>query len=117
MREITTKLLFAPESEQMASATSSSSRASSVVNPSHLSVRASPTDRYYTLPVTDRVAILSFMCTVAVSSKAIHTHMEGCEEQLTALRKEKIEVNRSRKQLCVCPLSHGLFANLSSFKC
>ena len=27
--------------------------------------------------------------------------MESCEEQLTALRKEKIEVNRQKKQLCV----------------
>ena len=38
------------------------------------------------------------MCTLAVSSKAIHAHMELCDEQLTALRKEKIEVNRTKKQ-------------------
>lgn len=37
------------------------------------------------------------MCNLAVSSKAIHVHMESCEEQLTALRKEKIEVNRQKK--------------------
>jgi len=54
--------------------------------------------RYYTLPPEDRIAILSFMCNVAISSKAIHSHMEYCEEQLTALRKEKIEVNRLKKQ-------------------
>ena len=38
------------------------------------------------------------MCSLAISSKAIHAHMEWCEEQLTALRKEKIEVNRTKKQ-------------------
>ena len=38
------------------------------------------------------------MCNLVVSSKAIHAHMESCEEQLTALRKEKIEVNRQKKQ-------------------
>lgn len=50
------------------------------------------------MPVEDRIAILSFMCNLAVSSKAIHIHMESCEEQLTALRKEKIDVNRQKKQ-------------------
>lgn len=59
---------------------------------------ALPKERYYALPVVDRVAILSFMCNLAVSSKAIHMHMDTCEEQLTALRKEKIEVNRMKKQ-------------------
>lgn len=37
------------------------------------------------------------MCDLAVSSKAIHVHIEHCEEQLTALRKEKIELNRTKK--------------------
>jgi hypothetical protein len=59
---------------------------------------AYPNDRYYSLPAEDRIAILSFMCNLAISSKAIHAHMESCEEQLTALRKEKIEVNRMKKQ-------------------
>ncbi|KAH8120133.1 ATP-utilizing chromatin assembly and remodelling N-terminal-domain-containing protein [Phellopilus nigrolimitatus] len=57
-----------------------------------------PSDRYYTLPLKDRIAILQFMCNLAVSSKAVHAHLEHCEEQLTALRKEKIEVNRQKKQ-------------------
>jgi bromodomain adjacent to zinc finger domain protein 1A len=59
---------------------------------------AHPNDRYYSLPAEDRITILSFMCNLAISSKAIHAHMESCEEQLTALRKEKIEVNRMKKQ-------------------
>ena len=59
---------------------------------------ANPRDRYICLHPDDRIAILSFMCNLVVSSKAIHAHMESCEEQLTALRKEKIEVNRQKKQ-------------------
>jgi bromodomain adjacent to zinc finger domain protein 1A len=57
------------------------------------------------LPPEDKIAILSFLCNVAVSSKSIHAHMETCEEELTSRRKEKIELNRARKALCVYP--HG----------
>ena len=60
--------------------------------------RANPGERYWTMPVEYKIALLSFMCGLSVSSKAIHLHMESCEEQLTALRKEKIEINRSKKQ-------------------
>ncbi|KAI5835871.1 hypothetical protein K523DRAFT_359692 [Schizophyllum commune Tattone D] len=56
-----------------------------------------PEVSYPYLPPEDRIAILTFMCDVAISSKAVHQHMEQCEEQLTALRKEKIEVNRQKK--------------------
>lgn len=66
--------------------------------PGVLAVAATPAVRYYTLSPKDRLEILSFMCNLSVSSKAIHAHMETCEEQLTALRKEKIEVNRTKKQ-------------------
>lgn len=65
----------------------------------------SPKKRYHLLPTIDKAAILAFMCSLAVSSKAIHAHMESCEEQLTELRKQKIEVNRSKKQLYVFRLS------------
>jgi len=73
-------------------------------SPKHLqdsqvfSERANPGERYWTMPVEYKIALLSFMCGLSVSSKAIHLHMESCEEQLTALRKEKIEINRSKKQ-------------------
>lgn len=53
------------------------------------------------LPPEDKIAILAFLCNVAVSSKGIHAHMETCEEELTSRRKEKIELNRARKALCV----------------
>jgi bromodomain adjacent to zinc finger domain protein 1A len=73
-----------------------SSRTSSPISPP-LTIESSPGERYYSLPYADKILILSFMCNLAVSSKAIHVHMESCEEQLTALRKEKIEVNRQKK--------------------
>ncbi|KAH9486764.1 Imitation switch two complex protein 1 [Psilocybe cubensis] len=92
IQEILTKLLFAPAD------TSSESGAPTPNDITHLKNIAHPSDTYYNLPAEDRIAILSFMCNLAVSSKAIHAHMESCEEQLTALRKEKIEVNRQKKQ-------------------
>lgn len=100
MREILTRLLFAPEDAPEPSSASTSSRVSTP-NASGLilSVVSTPGERYISLPSRDRVAILSFMCNLAISSKAMHTHMESCEEQLTALRKEKIDVNRQKKQL------------------
>lgn len=96
LRQVLTRLVFAPqtEAEEPTSASSPGSRASSIA----LSVPSTPAERYHALPPEDKIDILSFMCNTAVSSKAIHSHMESSEEQLTALRKEKIEVNRSRKQ-------------------
>ena len=58
---------------------------------------STPQDRYHALPPQDKIDILSFLCNLAISSKAIHAHIELCEEQLTELRKQKIEVNRSKK--------------------
>ncbi|KAJ7597210.1 chromatin remodeling complex protein [Mycena floridula] len=103
LREILTRLLFAPESTTEApSSGSSSSRATTPTTSTglKLTVASSPGERYYSLSPRDRVAILSFMCDLAISSKSVRSHMETCEEQLTALRKEKIDVNRQRKQ-CV----------------
>ncbi|KAK7058808.1 hypothetical protein VNI00_001432 [Paramarasmius palmivorus] len=100
LREILTKLLFAPEtpSDEGSPSSSSSTLTPETPNPGLYTVSSTPAERYPTLTPQDRLAILSFMCNLAVSSKAIHAHMESCEEQLTALRKEKIEVNRLKKQ-------------------
>ncbi|KAJ2918942.1 hypothetical protein MD484_g1379, partial [Candolleomyces efflorescens] len=97
IRSILTKLLFAPEHDDDSGSAASGSRSTSPSS-TILKVPASPRERYYCLSPEERVFILSFMCNLAISSKAIHTHMESCEEQLTALRKEKIEVNRLKKQ-------------------
>lgn len=98
LREILTRLHFAPDSSAEPSSSSSSSRVSTPAIAGLAFVPATPAERYHALPARDRIAILSFMCNLAISSKAIHAHMETCEEQLTALRKEKIEVNRLKKQ-------------------
>jgi bromodomain adjacent to zinc finger domain protein 1A len=91
-----TRLLFAPEPAEVSSSSSSSRVSSPAAN--NLSVQSSPSERYYALPPADRIDILTLMCNLAVSSKAVHSHMESCEEQLTALRKEKIEIGRQKKQ-------------------
>ncbi|EPQ60860.1 hypothetical protein GLOTRDRAFT_135465 [Gloeophyllum trabeum ATCC 11539] len=96
LRAIFTQLLFSPESSREPSpSTSASPRAEATVTP--LTRPSRPRERYHALPPRDRIAILAYMCNLAVSSKAIHMHMESCEENLTALRKEKIEVNRTKK--------------------
>ncbi|KAG5353254.1 hypothetical protein C0989_008989 [Termitomyces sp. Mn162] len=99
LREILTRLLFAAETRAETSSASPSSSRDPTPESSPLSQRSTPAERYYTLPPRDKIAILSFMCNLAISSKAIHAHMESCEEQLTALRKEKIDVNRLKKHL------------------
>ncbi|KAL0950970.1 hypothetical protein HGRIS_007718 [Hohenbuehelia grisea] len=91
LREIMTQLLFDPEPELDPAPEASSSR-------SGTPQVSSPAERYYALSPADRIAILSFLCNKAISSKTVHTFIETCEEQLTALRKEKIEVNRIKKQ-------------------
>ena len=96
IQRILTWLLFEPATSDgppEASSSSTHSQGSQV-----FTEKANPSERYWTMPVEYKVALLSFMCGLSVSSKAIHLHMESCEEQLTALRKEKIEVNRYKKQ-------------------
>jgi bromodomain adjacent to zinc finger domain protein 1A len=62
-------------------------------------LKSSPAERYHDLSPDNKISILWFMVNVAVSSKAIHAHIEASEEQLTTLRKEKIELGRSKKGL------------------
>ncbi len=97
MRDIFTHLLF--EEEQPTARSTSPFGSSPLSSPTARSPRSnvSPSDRYHILHPSDKLAILQFMCDLAVSSKAIHLHIEHCEEQLTALRKEKIELNRTKK--------------------
>ncbi|CAL1696016.1 unnamed protein product [Somion occarium] len=94
LREVLTRLNWAIEDDEATSSSRGkpSPHAITSITPS------SPRVQYPVLPTSDKVTILAFMCSMAVSSKSIHAHMEVCEEQLTALRKEKIEVNRTKKQ-------------------
>ncbi len=84
-----TRLFFSPSLE----ATDSTPSDSQI-----LTVSATPLERYYFLPPEDRIAILSFLCNQAVSSKTVRTHMEACEEALTEYRTTKIDPNRTKKQ-------------------
>lgn len=96
LQNILTWLLFEPAGSDESPGGSSSSKRPQ--GSEFFAERANPGERYWTMPVEHKIALLSFMCGLSVSSKAIHLHMESCEEQLTALRKEKIEINRSKKQ-------------------
>jgi bromodomain adjacent to zinc finger domain protein 1A len=58
----------------------------------------STVELYSRMQPQDKIAILSFLCDVSILSKSIRQYMEGCEEALTALRKEKTELNRERKR-------------------
>lgn len=99
LRQVLTRLLFSSEPSSEHSVASPTSRVSSPVPSQHQP--SSPKHCYPMLPSEDKIAILAFMCNVAVSSKSVHAHMEVCEEELTSRRKEKIELNRTRKALYV----------------
>ncbi|KAI0778099.1 chromatin remodeling complex protein [Trametes elegans] len=96
LREVLTRLLFAPDHAHEHSGSTGPSPSTSPA-PLRLTTPTAPGQLYHRLSAKDRIDIITFMCNLAVSSKAIHAHMESCEEQLTALRKEKIEVNRTKK--------------------
>ncbi|KAJ3530959.1 hypothetical protein NM688_g7641 [Phlebia brevispora] len=97
LREILTRLLFAPE--PAVEVNSMPSTPAGTPPPQHLgfTVASTPRERYHSLTPKEKIDILFFFCNLAISSKAIHAHMESCEEQLTELRKQKIEVNRTKK--------------------
>ncbi|EJD04148.1 uncharacterized protein FOMMEDRAFT_140191 [Fomitiporia mediterranea MF3/22] len=101
LRSILNKLLFDWPESSSSSIDPLSPGSSPLSSPTPRSgpTVASPAERYFSLPPEDRISILQFMCDLAVSSKQIHSHLESCEEQLTAYRKEKIELNRQKKQL------------------
>lgn len=58
-----------------------------------------PSQRYPLLTLADKLQILDFLCILAVETKPVKAFYDECEAQLTELRKEKIEVSRSKKEL------------------
>ena len=58
-----------------------------------------PADRYPSLPPADKIAVITFLCDLAIMCRPIRVALEASETELTELRKEKIEVNRERKRL------------------
>lgn len=56
-------------------------------------------ERLPVMPVTDKLAVIHFLCDLAVMTKAIKNFFEECEATLTELRKERVDLSRQRKKL------------------
>ena len=55
--------------------------------------------QYLSLEVSDKLAILRFLCDLVTGSKSIRGYLDECETVLTELRKERAELNKDRKTL------------------
>lgn len=100
LRSILTRLLFGPP-HSSSSGSSSPLSSASPSPPSGDLVPTSPSERYALLPPGDKIALVTFLCDMCMSSKVVRAHIDYADAALTDLRKEKIEVNRERKRLYV----------------
>jgi len=57
-----------------------------------------PRVRYKTLSFAYKIAILAFICELSTGTKAIHGFLETCENSLTEMRKEKVELKKQHKK-------------------
>lgn len=62
-------------------------------------IYATAKERYPVLPISDKLAIIHFLCDQAVMTKPIKSFFEECEITLTELRKERVELSRQRKKV------------------
>lgn len=53
--------------------------------------------QYPTLDINTRAKLLQLLCTLTLETKAIRNYMEDCNNQMTEFRKERIEMQRTRK--------------------
>ncbi|KAF9932980.1 hypothetical protein BGZ65_004260, partial [Modicella reniformis] len=51
------------------------------------------------LPYDDKVSILVFLVETVAGTSTIRQYIEGCREELKALRQQKLEINKEKKQL------------------
>jgi bromodomain adjacent to zinc finger domain protein 1A len=58
-----------------------------------------PPQQYLTLSLADKLAMLHFMTDLVINSRAVRAYIDACDNALTDLRKERIEVNRDRRNL------------------
>lgn len=58
-----------------------------------------PQERYMTLPPSDKLAVLEFLCAIISNSKPYRHYIEDCEAALTAIRKERTDINKERRAL------------------
>ncbi|GAA99661.1 uncharacterized protein L969DRAFT_48254 [Mixia osmundae IAM 14324] len=62
-------------------------------------IERKPQDRYPTLPLADKLLLLGFLIDLALPSRAIVNFMNETESYLSELRKERIEINKEKRQL------------------
>lgn len=55
--------------------------------------------QYAALDINLRVKILQILCTLSLETKAIRVYMEDCSNQMTDYRKDKIQLQRRRKEV------------------
>ncbi|PKI85104.1 hypothetical protein MVES_000771 [Malassezia vespertilionis] len=55
-------------------------------------------ERYAHMPLEDKIQALLFLCQLVVVTKNVKTYYEECENHLTELRKERMEIIRARKR-------------------
>ncbi|KDN52943.1 hypothetical protein K437DRAFT_133069 [Tilletiaria anomala UBC 951] len=60
---------------------------------------AAPLERYLQLAFEDRLRIFTFLAEQAAMTKAVRGFFDECDNQLTELRKERIEMSRVRKRI------------------
>lgn len=53
--------------------------------------------QYATLDINLRVKVIQILCMLSMETKAVRAYMEDCNNEMTVLRKEKIELQRARK--------------------
>ncbi|KAJ5506714.1 hypothetical protein N7453_005671 [Penicillium expansum] len=54
-------------------------------------------EQYQTLDINLRTKVLQMICMLSLETKAIRNYLEECSNQMTELRKEKIEYQKARK--------------------
>lgn len=57
--------------------------------------------RYVTMNTNLRVIVVHLLSSIVHETKVVREYIEECSEAMTELRKDKIEVQRARKNLCV----------------
>jgi len=71
----------------------------SEISSEHEDENSGPAQQYPSLLISQKLAILSFLCDFVINSNSIRKYIDDCEEALTVLRKDRIEVNRDRRTL------------------
>lgn len=66
---------------------------------------SNPEQAYLSLGLEDKLDIIAYLCTLVMGAKVVRQYLEESDTKLTDLRKERAEVNKEKKGLCVLFLS------------